>query len=126
MSSFDINSTENDNADYLEVDAPIPGQNFCCLSFISPEKVLVQKESFYIKEFLKSLQSNASINTESTEPGEESKTSDEITINISKVDTLYDDFMFINQQKLDEEFHKSNDFRTSVRGVKVRGVYNSY
>ena len=32
--------------DYLEVDSPIPGQNFVCLSFISPEHVLKNKDRF--------------------------------------------------------------------------------
>lgn len=37
----------------------------------------------------------------------------------------YDDFMFTAQSKLEEEFHAKNDFRTTIRGVKVRGVYSS-
>ena len=30
--------------DFLEVDRPVPGQNYCCISFISPDKILKQKE----------------------------------------------------------------------------------
>jgi hypothetical protein len=26
--------------DFLEVDKPVPGQNFVCLSFVSPEKTI--------------------------------------------------------------------------------------
>jgi len=37
----------------------------------------------------------------------------------------YDDFMFAAQTKLEDEFHAKNDFRTTIRGVKVRGVYSS-
>ena len=33
-----------ENEDYLEVDKPIPGQNYVCLSFISPDNTLKQKE----------------------------------------------------------------------------------
>ena len=29
--------------DFLEVDRPIPGQNYVCLSFISPEKIIENK-----------------------------------------------------------------------------------
>ena len=32
--------------DYLDVDKPLPGQNYYCISFVSPEKVLEQKELF--------------------------------------------------------------------------------
>jgi hypothetical protein len=35
----------------------------------------------------------------------------------------YDEFMFKNQQKLEDEFFKKNDFHTTIRGIKVRGVY---
>ena len=38
--------------DFLEVDQQIPGQNFVCLSFISPEKVLKRRESLLVKESL--------------------------------------------------------------------------
>ena len=32
--------------DHLDVDKPIPGQSFYCISFVSPEKILEQKEKF--------------------------------------------------------------------------------
>ena len=32
--------------DYLDVDKPLPGQNYYCISFVSPEKILEQKELF--------------------------------------------------------------------------------
>ena len=37
--------------DYLEEDAPIRGQNFACVSFISPEKVLDDKKIFTFTKF---------------------------------------------------------------------------
>jgi len=38
----------------------------------------------------------------------------------------YDDFMFKNQTKLEEEFFTKNEFRTSMRGLKVRGVTGTH
>jgi hypothetical protein len=38
----------------------------------------------------------------------------------------YDDFMFKNQTKLEEEFFAKNEFRTSMRGLKVRGVTGTH
>ena len=29
-----------ENEDFLEVDRPVPGQNYACLSFISPENIV--------------------------------------------------------------------------------------
>ena len=41
--------------DYLEVDDPIPGQNYVCLSFISPESLIESKEGFKVAKFLQSI-----------------------------------------------------------------------
>ena len=40
------NNMEEEEEDHLEVDKPVPGQNFACVSFLSPEKVLKSKEEF--------------------------------------------------------------------------------
>lgn len=37
----------------------------------------------------------------------------------------FDDFLFQNGEKLEDEFHASKDFQTTIRGIKVRGVYSS-
>jgi hypothetical protein len=38
---------------YLEADKEIPGQHYVCLSFISPNKVLADKNLFFFSEFMK-------------------------------------------------------------------------
>lgn len=43
-------------------------------------------------------------------------------ISQTKINEAWEDFMFKEREKLDEEFHAKNDFQTSIRGVKVRGV----
>jgi hypothetical protein len=43
----------------------------------------------------------------------------------SKIKSLYDDFVFANREKLEEAFYVKNEFRTTVRGLKIRGVYSS-
>jgi hypothetical protein len=43
----------------------------------------------------------------------------------SKLKEAFDDFVYANKTKLDEQFSAQNEFRTSVRGLKVRGVYGS-
>jgi hypothetical protein len=37
----------------------------------------------------------------------------------------YDEFMFKNKTALEDEFFAKNEFRTTVRGLKVRGVYGN-
>ena len=39
--------------DLLTEDKPIAGQKFCCISFVSPEKLLKNKEVFLFSEFVK-------------------------------------------------------------------------
>jgi hypothetical protein len=46
-------------------------------------------------------------------------------INKTKIVEAYDDFMYTNKTKLEDEFYALNEFRTSVRGIKVRGVYGN-
>ncbi len=46
-------------------------------------------------------------------------------IQSTKIDDDYSDFMFRMQEKLDDEFFVANNFQTSVRGMKVRGVYST-
>ena len=43
-------------------------------------------------------------------------------LNKTKIGTAWDDFLFKEQAKLEEEFHAKNNFRTSIRGFKVRAV----
>jgi len=43
----------------------------------------------------------------------------------SKLKEQYDDFLYANKSKLEDEFYTKNEFRTTVRGLKIRGVYGS-
>jgi hypothetical protein len=43
----------------------------------------------------------------------------------TKIVEAYDDFLYAQKSKLEEEFYAANDFRTSIRGLKVRGVFGN-
>lgn len=43
----------------------------------------------------------------------------------TEIDEAYKDFLFRRQTDLEDEFHKANNFQTTVRGLKVRGVYST-
>ena len=47
--------------DLLEEDKSLAGQKFVCVSFVSPEKILKQKEIFMFEEFLKKWEFNKSM-----------------------------------------------------------------
>ena len=111
MQSFSSKDEQNIVEDHLDVDNPIPGQNFVCLSFVSPEKVLKQKEDFLRQKFWEYLKEN----------------SDE-RFDLSILDNIADvylTFMHEKGQTLEDAFHKENKFQTSVRGLKVRGTYST-
>ena len=45
---------DEEKTDFLEVDDPIGGQQFVCLSFVSPEDIIQNKEAFKTAKFLQS------------------------------------------------------------------------
>ena len=96
--------------DHLDVDPTIPGQQFVCLSFVSPEKILAQKESYFRKAFWVYLKERH----------------DEIDYGlVNDFEGLYDTFIDEQQQALEAVFHEENQYQTSIRGLKVRGTYNT-
>lgn len=114
--------TELDTEDYLEVDTELPNQRFVVLSFISPENVLMKKEVYFQSEFLKWLCVQSEFLENNILKNNEGKTQ----LNYTNVKEKYDDFMFNNEEQLENQFHEMCDFKTSVRGVKVRGVYGTH
>ena len=52
--------------DYLEVDESIPGQNYVCLSFVSPEAMIESKEAFKVSKFLQSVCKDKDMDFKST------------------------------------------------------------
>jgi len=101
-----MNEEKEIEEDFLSVDNRVPGQNYCCLSFISPEKIVKQKETFILHEFLKDI-------------------SEEYKISEDKIIDKFEDFKYKNEADLTEKFTENNDFSTNVRGVKVRGIYDT-
>lgn len=116
--------------DFLHVDDPINGQKFVCLSFLSPENILKNKEIFILKEFLNKfiLENNKELIKKicNRHNLEENKLL-ELTENIdySKLNEKFLDFKYANNDDLNDKFNEENDFRTNVRGIKIRGVYES-
>ena len=95
-----------DKVDYLEVDEPIPGQNYVCLSFVSPEALMQEKEAFKVCKFLQSYCKDKKLN-------------------FKTVYEEYKDFTYKFSDNLQKDFDEQNQFQTNVRGLKVRGVYET-
>jgi hypothetical protein len=92
--------------DFLEVDRPIPGQNYVCLSFISPEKILENKNLYILYKFHMSMNEGCDLTFDNFKE-------------------KYDDFGEQNEDVIQKEFDLISDFQTNVRSVKIRGIYDS-
>ena len=125
MASFESSSKVEDDIkeDFLEVDPKIPGQNFVCLSFVSPEKVLKQKEVYFTTKFLEHFFNSDDQYTKDTR---EKLMDGSMKFDYETIKTFYEDWKYTRNNVLDEEFYKMNDYRTTIRGLKVRGVYDTH
>ena len=135
-------SNEFITADLLDEDKPIANQKFCCLSFLSPEKILKNKEIYFFNEFVKKWDLNKNIELFSSFLGfisykykfdsnllqEDFKEFFETEKEKFTYSTIFDDYNnFIDQHgdSLQDKFNIENNFKTNIRGVKVRGSFNT-
>jgi hypothetical protein len=153
--------------DFLDEDNEIPSQRFVLLSFLSPDKVLMdRKEQFFFEHFLKAYEiewktknlekflaeqvlainnrldeeANRLLAAEQTAAADICRQSripvasvlesyqafvkaNAKDITQTTIKEKYDDFVFAQGKRLEEEFHKRNNFQTTIRGLKVRGSY---
>ena len=101
-----MSETKEEKVDYLDVDDTIPGQNYVCLSFVSPEALMEKREAFNVCKFLQSY-------------------CKEQELDYKELYSKYEDFTYKFSDKLQRDFDEKNEFQTSMRGLKVRGVYDT-
>lgn len=126
--------------DLLDEDKPVAGQKFACVSFISPEKIVKQKEIFNFEQFLKQWDFTKSFEKYSqflnflsfkynldfdklTEDLKGYVEEEKANITSSSLDDDYKNYLDTYEEKLDKEFSETHNFQTSTRGMKVRGSY---
>lgn len=122
--------------DYLEQDDELRGQRFFCMSTVSPEDVLLRKDVFMFNRFLKHFSDDIGVFFKNTlerfkddAPTYESLTSViERYSYVTKPEELAAEFEFFkgkNNTELENEFHAQESFTTTVRGIKIRGVFDT-
>ena len=126
--------------DLLEVDKAIAGQNFGCFSFITPEKILKQKEMFYFQEFLKKWEFSKAMEKFSQflnfvsykyklsfddviKDYEDFVKEERDNIVNTTIEDDYKTFLDNNETELNKQFNIKYNFQTSVRGFKCRGNF---
>lgn len=168
--------------EFLENDKEIPGQKYVCLSFISPETVLANKDVAFFSAFVNDYEvqykikatetflmkqlrqvTDALSKAEDALEAVQSKVSDSTVVlsDISgavdvfkkaraglsrevaadlenhvkenmrdfketKIQEDFETFIFKNRKRLEDDFFAKNSFRTTVRGLKIRGAYDTY
>jgi hypothetical protein len=134
-----MSSTESTNitsvkeVDYLDEDKPIRGQNFVLLSFLSPEDVIVNKEAYMFSEFIKKFSNDmtalldgiSSKYSDSKDFVDSVKENNAYIFNPKDMSEQYGFYKSVNNQELESSFHRDNNFITSIRGIKVRGVFDT-
>lgn len=117
--------------DYLDVDPPVRGQKYVSLSYLCPEDILDDKNVFVFEEFLKGFSSQMAMlfdNLAQKYPDDKPliDTIRENNLDLFDGKELQEKYRFFyktNAASLEEVFHERNNFRTTIRGIKVRGVY---
>ena len=112
----------NKKEDFLTVDKPIPGQNFVCLSFVSPEKILKNKEIFLMETFLKSFVNKLN---ELNELNDQNDQKNNLKLEYENVKNEYESYLYSNKEILEKTFFEENNYQTTMRGLKVRGIYDT-
>ena len=122
--------------DFLEQDPELRGQKFVCLSFLSPEDVIEKKEAYFFNQFLGHFANDLGMlfsNMQERFQGDQVvvdmisnlKERYDYVFQSAALQKEYDYFKETNVSKLESEYLENNNFQTSVRGIKVRGTYES-
>jgi len=126
--------------DLLDEDRPLAGQKFACISFVSPENLLKQKNLFYFNEFLKHWDFTKSVKKftqflnfisfkynmdfdKIMEDFEEYSKSEKDILTYSTIHDDWKNFLDAKEEDLEKKFNADVDFQTNTSGVKIRGCF---
>jgi AAA15 family ATPase/GTPase len=137
MSHLPKRDESGDVIDYLDEDPEIPTQKYCIVSFLSPEKVIQDKQRFMFSRFIEFMNYDwkvkglehfmAFLSKKYTLPvdklledaAEFAKVRD-AEIKATDLEEQYQVFLLKHEKELQEAYDTKVEFRTNVRGVKVR------
>lgn len=128
--------------DFLDEDPEIPTQRYAVISFLSPEKVIKQKAEFYNEQFIQWLEYDwkikgmekfmaflskkysVKVDDLMTDMQDFAKIHND-EIRKTDVHEQYQVFLLKQEKEVEALFNEKVDFRTNVRGVKVRRVFGN-
>lgn len=126
--------------DLLEEDKAIAGQKFACISFLSPDKILKQREHFFFESFLKHYEFSVAMKKFQqflnfvaykyslkfdalNSDYEEFIKSEKNALLETNIEDEYKNFLDAQEESLEKQFNEMHNFQTSVRGIKIRGSF---
>jgi hypothetical protein len=138
--SLPVRDETNQVIDYLDEDPEIPSQRYCVVSFLSPEKIIKQKEEFFNEKFIEWMEFDWKIKgmenlmafiakKYSLKVDDLFKDLDEFRkihneeIKKTDIHEKYEVFLLKNEKDVQNEFNEKVDFRSNVRGLKIRRVF---
>ena len=125
--------TSTKEMDYLDEDKPIKGQNYVLLSFISPEDVIINKEQYYFIKFLDKFSRDMDLlfnnilekYPESKDIIENIKENHKYISDPKEMNDNYKLFKSSSSTEIEKQYYSDNNFQTTIRGLKVRGVFDT-
>ena len=135
-----VKKTDPKYVDLLDEDKAISGQKFACMSFVSPEKILKQKEMFFFEKFLKNWDFQKSLEKyaqflnylsfkynlkfdDLTNDLQDFVKDQRENLLSNSIEDEYKNFLDNKEEQLEREFNSLHNFQTSTRGIKVRGSF---
>lgn len=122
--------------DFLDHDPEIRGQKFFCMSTISPEDVLLRKDAFMFSRYLSHFAGDMTtlfenLGTKFQQDAAVQETLQAVkerhayVFNARELSVELDFFKNKHADELEKDFHVAEGFQTTIRGIKIRGVYDS-
>ncbi len=128
--------------DVLEVGVPVEGQTHWVAGFISPEKILKQKEQYFFEQFVKKWDFIKSMEKFHDFLGfiaykyglkpddvfadfKDFGDTEKVKLQIYTVLDDYKNFLDAHEDTLQENFNIAHKFQTNVRGLMMFGAYGS-
>ena len=126
--------------DLLDEDKPVAGQKFSCISFVSPENIIKQREMFYMEEFIKGWDCSKSLEkfnqflnfvsykynlnfNDVTDDLQSFMKEEAASLRKNNLLDDYKNFLDNHEDNLEKAFNEKHNFQTSVRGFKIRGSF---
>jgi hypothetical protein len=128
--------------DLCDEDPTIAGQKFACISFVSPEKILKKREVYLFDQFIKQWEFSKSMEryfdfihfisykysfdvNNLIDDFNDFVKEETAKLRKSGIEDDYKNFIDKHEDKMNEQFNREHAFQTSVRGIKIRGVFST-